>query len=461
MLSQPPPACPAPRFAAFLRIIIQMRAVLAQALHIISFRSGPRLRAALAILLLFFSQDTPSSAYSLLTHEQIIDLAWTDSIRPLLLERFPRATPAQLREAHAYAYGGCAIQDMGYYPFGHQFFSNLTHYVRTGAFISHLLQDAQTPGEYAFALGALSHYVGDSIGHQDAINLSTPIEFPHLAEEYGRSVTYDEAPHAHIRTEFAFDIDQLSRRRFAPAAYLRHVGIKVPQGLLDRAFAETYGLSLPSVLGKDRPAFRSYRTSVRSFIPRFAHAETVLHGGQFPTDPPSPELNTFLNRLRQADFQNGWGQFRKSPGFATYLLAGLIWIVPKVGDISDLAIRGPDQQTQFLFIRSVNRTVDAYASLLARFREERDGDPDLPDRDLDTGRVEAPGAYALTDETYAVLLHRIAAHPAAGVNASLREDILRYYSDPDAPIVTKKDPKAWARVQKDLATLRTMQPLPR
>src|SRR5258705_12279508 len=85
-----------------------------------------------------------SNAYSVLTHEELIDLAWNDSIRPLLLARFPGATDHQLVVAHSYAYGGCAVQDMGYYPFGKRFFSNLTHYVRTGDFVSWMLRNART-----------------------------------------------------------------------------------------------------------------------------------------------------------------------------------------------------------------------------------------------------------------------------------------------------------------------------
>src|ERR1022692_3326005 len=82
------------------------------------------------LLLLLLTSSLPAGGYSVLTHEQLIDLTWADSIQPLLLRRFPMLTPAQLREAHAYAYGGCVIQDLGYYPFGKPIFSNLLHYVR-------------------------------------------------------------------------------------------------------------------------------------------------------------------------------------------------------------------------------------------------------------------------------------------------------------------------------------------
>ena len=141
---------------------------------------------------------------------------------------------------------------LGYYPFGHEFFSNLTHYVRSGEFVNNLIRDSRNVNEYAFALGALSHYVGDNDGHRFATNPSTPIEFPSLGKKYGPIVTYDEAPHAHVRTEFAYDVEQLSRHEFAPVGYMHALGFKVPRKLVERAFFETYGLPLHSVLGHPR-----------------------------------------------------------------------------------------------------------------------------------------------------------------------------------------------------------------
>ena len=93
------------------------------------------------------------AGYSVLTHEAIIDAAWKDDIEPLLLKRFPNATPEELREAHAYAYGGGIIQDLGYYPFGNDFFSDLTHYVRSGDFVLALIEESRDLNEYSFALG--------------------------------------------------------------------------------------------------------------------------------------------------------------------------------------------------------------------------------------------------------------------------------------------------------------------
>src|SRR3984893_10059751 len=324
-----------------------------------------------------------SAAYSVLTHEELIDLAWSDSIRPLLLARFPGATDAQLVEAHAYAYGGCAIQDMGYYPFGKKFFSNLTHYVRSGDFIAWLFRNAHTIDEYAFAMGALSHYLGDSIGHLEAINPATAIEFPKLKRKFGSSVTYDQSPHGHIRTEFAFDIDELSDAAFAPAAYLRYIGLRVPRTFLARAFIDTYGFDIHEVLGRARPALRSYRTSVRSFIPAFAEAEVVLHRHQFPPHPNDAAYRIFKERVARTNYGRKWKHTYRGPGFKAHLLAILVFIVPKLGAGADLAIKIPTADTEERYLQSVNHTVDVFRDSLQKLGSEPKWSIALTNIDLD------------------------------------------------------------------------------
>jgi len=408
----------------------------------------------LALAIIFAPVSSP--AYSVLTHEELIDLAWNDSIRPLLVSRFPKITEAELEEAHAYAYGGSAIQDMGYYPFGKQFFSNLTHYVRTGDFIASLFRNAHNANELAFAVGALSHYIGDNTGHSECINPSTAVEFPKLERKYGEIVTYDESPHGHVRTEFAFDIDQLTHDRLAPAAYMRRVGLKVPRALVERAFYETYGLHLHEVLGTEFSAIRSYRWSVRHFIPRFAYAETVLHGKDFPPDVNDEAFETFARDVQNADFQAHWAATRKHAGFLTHVLAVVVVILPKIGVLSDLAIRGPNKETEQLYVRSVNDTMAQFRDVLHRLKEQPDPPILLPNRDLDTGELVKPGAYPLTDQTYATLLQRITAEPGRNVPFGIRRDLLAFYSDPNASIVIKRNRKAWSRVQEELATLREM-----
>jgi hypothetical protein len=394
--------------------------------------------------------------YSFLTHETLIDIAWDSSIRPVLLSRYPHATPHELREARAYAYGGSTIQDAGYYPFGHAFFSDLTHYVRTGDFVTNLIRESRNIDELAFSLGALSHYVGDSVGHRYAVNVSVPREFPGLEDRYGSVVTYEEDPHAHVRTEFAFDIDQLGHARFAPLGYLRHVGFRVPVPLLNRAFYATYGISLHSVIGNEFPAFRTYAWSVRTLLPRVGYAEVLLHRKGFPADEDDAAFHEFAGRLQATDAVSRWEDYRKhKPSFVTRVFAVLIVIAPKVGPLADLAIRGPMTDTEQDYVASVNRAIAEYAELLNQLEDVGKHSFAVPDLDLDTGYLTRPGSYRLTDETYAKLIGRVTSH-SARPPLGLRQNILAYYADPNAPIATKRHPRAWKRVQDELAVLRSM-----
>lgn len=418
-------------------------------------------RAVLLLLLAFFLVSPRCRAYSVQTHEQLIDLTWKESIRPLLLKRFPNMTEAQLHEAHAYAYGGCAIQDLGYYPFGKPFFSDLTHYVRPGDFVLSLIRNSKTPDELAFAIGALSHYIGDTIGHSEAINEAVAIEFPKLEKKYGPIVTYDQGEHAHVRTEFAFDVNEISKHRFAPSAYLKHVGLEVPGPLLRRAFFQTYGLDLPKIVGHQRPVVRGYRFAIRRFLPRIAYAEVILHRHSFPDDTPGPDFDRLTKDLAQSDFENGWDQYRKKAGIGTYMLAGVIYILPRIGPLSDAAIRVPSPHTQDLYVKSLNNSTAALRHALANFDTITTF---VPNRDLDTGAPVRPGAYRLTDETYARLLAVVTHNQSQPVPSGLKRNITNYYANPAAPICTKKNPQKWARVQAELQLLATMpttqEPLP-
>ena len=413
------------------------------------------IRRCLGALLVFVLH---CEAYSVLTHEQLIDLTWNASIRPLLQSRYPGLSAADLRIAHSYAYGGCAIQDLGYYPFGKPLFSDLTHYVRTGDFIESLLRQARNADEFAFALGALSHYVGDTVGHQEAINPATSLDFPKLARKFGPSITYDENPRAHVRTEFGLDIDQLSKHRLAPGAYLRFIGLNVSRELLERAFFDTYSLHLRQALGTRRPTFRSYWWSVRSFLPRIAYAETVLHRDQFRPDIPDASLTAYEKHLADADFQTVWNQYRRKPGFKTYFVATLLRIVPKIGPLSDAKICVPTDRTEQLYIASVNRALDQYNALLKRLRDNGTDYALVANRNLDTGRRSSPGEYPLTDRTYAQLLGKLSQHEDRPIPAGLRAEILEYYSDPASPITTKDKTREWARVQGQVKSLRDKGP---
>jgi hypothetical protein len=413
-----------------------------------------------AVLLLCFALICQNSgAYSFLTHEAMIDLTWESAIKPVLLSQYPHATPAELLDAHAFAFGGADIQDAGYYPFGHEFFSELTHYVRTGDFVTNMIHDARNIDELAFALGALSHYVGDTVGHSDATNPSTALTFPNLEKRYGPVVTYEQSPHGHIRTEFAFDIDQLSHSRFAPAAYLRHVGLKVSRRLLEQAFYQTYGLRLHDVLGNEFAAFRSYQSSVRNLLPRFAYAEVLLYKNGFPPDEQLPAFQQFEQNLKTADFRNGWSKYRRhKPSLRTRLLAVLIFLTPKIGAASCLSIRGPSEETEEKYIVSVNRALDVYTGLLNQLAQKGQDGFHVENLDLDTNDHIRPGTYRLIDQTYAKLLGQITRDKVkVHVPEQLRQNVREFYADPSAPIETKKHRGKWQKVQQELAMIEVPQ----
>jgi hypothetical protein len=451
------------------------------------------MRILLALMLLAVLFGRLANAYTLLTHEELIDLSWQNSIVPLLLSRFPNLTPAQLEEARAYAYGGCVIQDMGYYPYGDKSFSNLTHYVRSGDFVVNLFRNAHNADELAFAVGALSHYVGDSIGHSEATNLSVSVEFPRLRAKYGREVSYAEGEHQHVQTEFAFDIDQIARHRMAPVRFLRHIGLKVPMKQLALTYYQTYGLSDEFSARQRRFNVREYRFVVHTFIPRVAYAITLLHRRHEPTELETPDAAEIDREVTVVATENDWQKYSRHAGIGTYVLAGFLFILPKFGSLKLIDVKGPTPATEAKYLHSVVVSTAVMHRMLARFTpsetaptstarardpvsqnpspqaisaimiadpntllESRDPRHPLPNRDLDTGRVVEPGGYSLTDSTYANLLHRLTRQPTRPIPSGIKQDIQAYYANPNAPITTRQNPAQWAQVKADLTTLAAM-----
>lgn len=407
--------------------------------------------------------------YLLLTHEQLIDLTWQDSIVPLLLSHYPSLTPTQLDEARSFAYGGCVIQDIGYYPFGDRAFSNLTHYVRAGDFVVSLFRNAHNANELAFAVGALSHYIGDTIGHPMATNIAVPIEFPSLEAKYGKAVNYAEGRHQHVQVEFAFDIDEIAHHRVAPLSYLRHIGLHVSMRQLALAYYQTYGITddFSRFRGK-RVNVPGYRFATRSFIPRIAYAVTLLHRKNVPAERESAERMGYNRQVTEMAARDNWQYYRHHAGIGTYMLAGVIFIVPKIGPLRLVAVKGPSEQTESEYLHSVILSTAALRQYLARFNARLNTNSDslrsahfvhhpLPNRDLDTGKVVQPGGYPLTDSTYAHLLHRLTLDRSQPIPPGIKEDIQLYYANAALPITTKENAAAWAQVQADLNTLANMQ----
>ena len=430
----------------------------------------------LLVLLLPVCWSRQAAGYSLLTHEQIIDLTWQDSIVPLLLSRYPNLTPAELDRVRAFAYGGCVIQDMGYYPSGDELFSNLTHYVRTGDFVESLFRNAHNANELAFAVGAMSHYIGDSFGHSQATNPAVALQFPKLQARYGNSVNYAQGEHQHVRVEFAFDIDQIAHHRLAPLGYLRHIGIKVPVQQLALAFYETYGVTEDFNARKGRKFnVRMYRFATRTLIPRVAYAVTVLHRKHEPAEPNTPDAAQIEKEAAAAAALYNWAAYRQRAEIKNHLLAGVLWILPKVGPLAMVAVKGPSASAEADYMHSVVTSTAHLRARLARFTppdarraapgevstalaqlEPLNPEHPLPNRDLDTGLVVKPGGYPLTDETYADLLDKLTLDPKHAIPPGIKSDVEAYYSDPNAPIITRKDHAKWEKVQAELKTLDTM-----
>ncbi len=392
------------------------------------------------------------AAYSVLTHEEIVDLAWKDTILPMLKKRFPAAADDDLKKAHAFAYGGSVMQDMGYYPFGNKYFSDLTHYVRSGDFVGNLLKESSDLDEYAFALGALAHYSADNCGHP-TVNEAVGIEFPKLEKKYGKVVTYEDNPKAHIRTEFGFDVTQVAKNRYTSDSYHDFIGFEISKPVLERAFQETYGIPLSDVISDEDLAIGTFRRAIGTVIPEMTRVALVTRRKEIVSETPNFRARQFRYYLSRASYQKEWGRTYKRPGFGTRLLAFLFRFVPKIGPFKALDIKVPTQKTEDLYIASVDKTIENYTQLL---HESSAGDLQLPNTDFDTGHDTRAGEYKLTDDAYARLLDQLAGHNFDQVSPGLRANILAFYSDPNAPIATKKKPAAWQKTQDELERLRTL-----
>jgi hypothetical protein len=403
-------------------------------------------------LILFLAFPTAGDAYSVLSHEAIIDAVWGTHIRPLLQKRFPNATQDELRQAHAYAYAGAIIQDMGYYPYGNKFFSKLTHYVRSGDFIEALLGDSQDINEYAFAIGSMSHYAADNDGHRLAVNRVVPLLYPELKKKYGDVLTFEDDPLAHVKTEFGFDVLEVAKGRYAPDAYHDFIGFEVAQPLLDKAFEETYGLELSTVLKHETKAIDSYRHNISKLIPKATKIAWKVKQNDIQKDVPGMTRNQFLYNLSRASYEKRWGRNYRKPNFGETFLAFLFRLIPKIGPLKILTFRTPTPETEKMFEASFNATLDRYRSLLTEFDT---GKAVLPNDNFDVGMRTAPGEYHLSDDTYAELLHRLAERNFSGVPRDLRTEIDRFYADPASPNATKRNSRRWSRVQRELARLKS------
>jgi hypothetical protein len=414
-------------------------------------------RASLGFATLLFVSVPAADAYSVLTHEAIIDSAWDTNIRPLLAKRFPQASDAELRQAHAYAYAGCIIQDMGYYPFGSKLFSDLTHYVRSGDFVLNLLKEARTLDEYSFALGAMAHYAADTQGHSIAVNRAVPIEYPKLERKFGPTVTYADDKTSHLRVEFGFDVVQVSRGNYAPPAYHDFIGFEVSEAALDRAFQDTYGLQLKDLFSDVDLSMNTYRRAVSSVIPSLTRAAWQTKKGELKKTQPTVTRRAFVYNLSRASFHKEWNGNYREPGAGSKILAFLIRILPKVGPFKALSFKAPTQQTENLFETSFDRTMAEYRRLLTA---EGEGHLTLVNRDLDTGEPTRPGEYMLANKTYGWLAQETAAQEPAAQHPDVVKNVVGFYQGVTQQLPGTGKTKDWQKTMAAVQKLRSEQAKP-
>ena len=399
-----------------------------------------RFARLLPILVVLGAAVEPAGAYSVLSHQAIIDRNWDTGIKPLLLKKYPNATEKELRDARAYAYGGAIIQDMGYYPFGSRFFSDLLHYTRSGDFISYLLHDARDLNEYAFALGALAHHAADNLGHPIAINRAVPMVYPKLRDKYGSVVTYEEDPAAHLKTEFGFDVIEVARGKYVSESYHDFIGFRVSKRLLEAAFADTYSIPMKDIFGDLDLALGTYRFAVSQVIPAMTKTAWSAKSKEIQQLQAGMTKKKFVYRYSHKQFHKE-GYEHQEPGFGARFLALLFKVIPKVGPFRALSFKVPPPEAEKLFITSFKETMTRYGESLQAVANDR---LELHNENFDTGRPTRLGDYRMADNTYAKLLEKLAGKP--NISDELRKNILAFYGNSEGP------PSAQARAV--LASLR-------
>ncbi len=396
-------------------------------------------------------------ACSVLSHEAIVDAAWDVKIVPLLRARFPRATADDLKAAHAYGYGGAIIQDLGYYPHGNKHFSDMTHYVRTGDFVLALLTEAHDLNEFAFALGALSHYASDSDVHRYATNPGEAMLYPKLERKFGPSITYEQDPAAHLKTEFGFDVLEVAKGNFAPEAYHKFIGFAVATTLLGRAFQDTYGLDLPDLFSDLNKSIGSYRRAVSKTIPTATRIAWAQRNRDIERSSPGMTRSKFVYVMNRSSYEHEWGKTYDRPTMADRFAAEMLRLIPPVGPLRALRFRMPTPEVEKLFMQSFDRSVTEYESELTQARYIK---PALENRNYDLGEVVKPGIYALQDETYAFWLDQLARKAYESVTPDIRENILRNLPSTPAAFRSKTDNAAQTHLSDELSELQRLQTAP-
>jgi hypothetical protein len=403
------------------------------------------------LVCILFSHPQPTLAYSVLAHQAMVDLAWENSISPLLQRRFAGLSPIQLKHARAYAYGGSIIQDMGYYPFANPFFSDLLHYVKSGDFVENLLTEARDADEYAFALGALAHYVGDNNGHALATNRVVPLYYPQLRSKYGDVVTFAQHPVAHIKVEFGFDVLQVARGHYESEDYHRFIGFNVAPALLERALQKTYGLGLKDFFANQSLAFSTYRRTVSKTIPYMTKVAWEIKGKELAKFTPDLTRERFIYDYTRKDYEEEFGKQYRKPSRIQKFLAKFFSLLPKIGPLKALQFEIPTPEAEYLFAESFQQATRQYKSLIEAVALDS---LELENMDCDRGKPTVAGEYILADRAYEKLLHRLANKRFKDVPAETKTELINFFLQLNTTARKHKNNGKWRKIEKALAQLR-------
>ncbi|MDB5005091.1 MAG: hypothetical protein JWQ34_3316 [Mucilaginibacter sp.] len=396
-------------------------------------------------------------AYSVLTHEAIIDASWEKSLKPLLKKRFPGSTDAELMTAHSYAYGGSLMTDIGYSPYGSIYFTDLIHYVRSGDFVNNLISESQDLNEYAYALGALCHYMADRYGHSIGTNLVVPMVYPELKEKYGNVVTYEENPIAHSRVEIAFDVLQVARGNYASQAYHDFIGFNVAKPVLEKAFLKTYGQDINTIFSDLDKSISSFRWAINSLMPTITRSAWIIKKSEIKKNMPGITSRKFRYRMHRKKYYEEFGRDFDKPKFKERVIAFLLTMAPKVGPLRVFRFKEVGPMGEKQFIKSFDTVMNKYAGALAELNYQK---PTLINVNFDTGKKTVYGEYGLTDEAYDKLVDLLNENKFASLTASLKRNIIDFYSKADTAAIAKKDSADWKKTSIALQQIKIAKVVP-
>ena len=406
----------------------------------------------IGILLMFTAVLFPSTtnAYSILTHEAVIDASWQKSIVPLLKKKFPNATDADLKLAHSYAYGGSLMTDIGYSPYGSVYFTNLIHYVRTGDFVDNLLSEAQNINEYAYAIGALCHYMADAYGHSIGTNHVVPMVYPKLKAQFGDVINYEQNHEAHSRVELAFDVLQLARGNYESQGFHDMIGFNVAIPVLERAFFKTYGQDINVIFPDIDRSVSNFRWAVNSLMPTITRSAWVLKKKEIKESEPGITARKFHYRMQRKKYNLEYGNDYDQPKFKERLIAFLLVILPKIGPLKTFRFKEVGHDGEKQFIKSFDTVMVRYKDALTRLET---GPLKLPNVNFDTGNITTPEEYALADQSYNQLLVKLQDNKFSFITPPLKQNLLDFYAKADTNAMKQKDEPDWKKAAPALQQL--------